>query len=431
MSFSNDNFSVEQVLVNSGIYQNFSELVQNLSKKNKKKLRNYLRSLESYIEKMQGYKEYETVVANINQQREKKTKQLKSSKGNTTTTSSVGLTGLKQRHSASLSSYNRQRIKTDFIKLMKLEMNIINTLRKMGFIEKGSAVTTYVIYFYGEKNSEGGLEIIRGEIPINSEIIKDSLFVDSQGNINLGASITKAIMETQKYSKIVINNDTTYQEDMDGLIEEAGSFYNDIVKKVSSRLKESKSNHLGNDKDSELDAANSALSQQVNVEAIIEEHQKELRQQLYANERYEDQKRNYINRGFLSEAFERLYQAHKKANPNEPTIDYATALKESLGNDPWYITGDVGPTQVKAFFDNAPRQVASFNSLVQLLENLKEILKNIIEGEKESTDLGAIQDATEKDLKKNNQSQKAKKVFEDKITQKAKELVDQVLPKKS
>lgn len=428
MSFYNDNFSVEQVLINSGIYQNFSELVQNLSEENKEKLENYLKSLKPYTEKMDAYKEYVDSLTTINQKIEKKKQLIKSGQEDTTTES---LKDLKQEHRNLLSSKVRREMGTNLINLMELETDIIKALRKMNFIKKGSDVTTYVIYFYGKKNSEGGLEIIRGEIPANSDTIKNSLFVDSQGNINLRASITETIMKTQECSKVVINNDPTYQEDMNGLIKEAGSFYNDIVRKVSSLLRESKSNHLGNDKDSKLDAANSALSQQVDVEAIIKKHQNELRQQLYANERYEGQERNYINRGFLGEAFERLYQAHKEVNPKEPTIDYATALKESLGNDPWYIIGDLKTRQVKTIFDNKSRQVASFDSLAQLLKNQEKILTNIIKGEKESTDLGAIQDATEKDLKKNNRSQKAKKVWEDEVDREAKRLVDQVLPKKS
>ena len=52
------------------------------------------------------------------------------------------------------------------------------------------------------------------------------------------------------------------------------------------------------------------------------------------------------------------------------------ALKQSLGDDPWYIAGDVGDVQVKTFFDKQDRRVASYNSIISLGYTLISIIKN-------------------------------------------------------
>jgi hypothetical protein len=68
-----------------------------------------------------------------------------------------------------------------------------------------------------------------------------------------------------------------------------------------------------------------------------------------------------INRGHLVEAYERLLRHN-----GEPR-SYVYFLAQSLGNDPWYIKGDVDQVQVKSFLDNAPsRQIASLNSIIEL-----------------------------------------------------------------
>jgi hypothetical protein len=58
-----------------------------------------------------------------------------------------------------------------------------------------------------------------------------------------------------------------------------------------------------------------------------------------------------INRGHLVEAYERLLR-HKKSKDGE-SRSYVSFLAESLGNDPWYIGGDINHVQVKSFLDNA------------------------------------------------------------------------------
>ena len=47
-----------------------------------------------------------------------------------------------------------------------------------------------------------------------------------------------------------------------------------------------------------------------------------------------------------------------------------------MGNDPWYIAGDVGDTQVKAFFDKNDRAIASYSSIIALGQTLLGIIRS-------------------------------------------------------
>jgi hypothetical protein len=91
-----------------------------------------------------------------------------------------------------------------------------------------------------------------------------------------------------------------------------------------------------------------------------------------------------INRGHIAEAYERYIQ---DSDPfKEPNIDSDRLmgyLQESLGNDPWYARGDVNVgakrIQVKSYFDNQDRQLASLYSIINLATSLSTIVRQGLE----------------------------------------------------
>lgn len=75
------------------------------------------------------------------------------------------------------------------------------------------------------------------------------------------------------------------------------------------------------------------------------------------------------NRGHIAEAFTRLLGID---NPTDQQI--ADAFMQSLGNDVWWSTGDVGSTQVKSMVgSNTQVQVASLHSIFTLADNLLQL----------------------------------------------------------
>lgn len=373
--------SVEQVLTDSGIFKDFDEKVSNLQKKQIDELQIYLDKLRKYTERLEQVNNRLKLMRQIKSRERKLANHEYTARGEKQVTTYVK--NLKDNNSALLDNKELETfIQNDLLDLMELEQQIMTALINMKLFEDGSisVVDAYAIYFYGEKNSNGTREIVRGEIRSDDKRFKKSLFVDSEGNINLSVSIIKELTDTEQ--EVIANaknsENNVYQMYMDNLIREAGAFYNDIVKQIQNLLKEARQEHIGNDRDSKLDASIQAINDQNKVEKIIEQHQENLRQFLYSNQNSSSLSKNQINRGHLAEAFERLYQAHKDANPNEPNIDYAKAVEDSLGNDPWYKQGDVGSKQVKSFFDRNNRQVASFSSLKSLCNNLIVVLESII-----------------------------------------------------
>lgn len=452
--------SVEQALTDSGLFQDFENKVSLLTEENIIQLTVYLDQLKYYSKHLTLASDSISLQAQIAKKEKKLThtqKALDSNNGDWSVVANLtdvyksarsfrSMTTQVQNLKSHWDEINKNSqlesfIKRELINLMQLEHDIMAALYQMNFFKQnvGDAkghnpiVDEYVIYFYGDTNSDGTKEIIRGRVASDDEVLMKNLVVNSSGDIELSKSIIQDMLnmehEVIANAKDPANTDNTYQTYMDELIKESGAFYNDIVKKVSSLLKESKGMHLGNDKDSDLDAAAIALSEKDLVDNIIEEHQNNLRQFLYYDQAYDGALKNRINRGHFAEAFERLYQAHKDANPGEPNIDYATIVQESLGNDPWYMQGDVGTSQVKSFFDKSNRRVASFKSLSSLCEKLIVVLSSILSGNKQN--LIGIQKVAERhcQIQKSQLDKANTKLQDDYCFQVADKLVSQVLKK--
>lgn len=402
--------SVEEGLKSLGLFEDFEEKIKNISEE-------YIQDFTQYIDELQSYSEwldsYQKTVLSVNkaiknrQTKIKATdKELKNNGGlwnnlkgrRDVYTTETGYNRAKaqvtdllaESHQNTNDTLSSEDINKHIIGLHYLEEKIMGKLYELNILIKGhrNPVTEeYAIYFHGEKHNRG-YEVNRGEISSNDQAFKDSLYADLEGNLQLSFSITKklsaASVETIANFKDSSNTNSVYQEYIEGLITEVSTFYSNIVNRGKQLLKEGSKQHLGGEKDSELDASLSAYAEQDIVLQIIDQHQQALRNFLYNNESNKILTGDRVNRGHLAEAFERLYQAHKEAQPNGPQLDYATAVQESLQNDPWYTQPDAGKVSVKSFLDRNDRQVASFSSLKNLCKNLLLVLQAIVRNEKEN-----------------------------------------------
>lgn len=296
----------------------------------------------------------------------------------------------KDKNNGASQEISNSSSRTSLINLMNLELAILRTLYDKKFFSKINtnpvmAEFSIVAHFTVE---DGERTVERSQISM--EDAEQYLKIDNQGNIMLSASVlgSEAVQKTKEVLATFANTQTgelstrnisKFQNDVAEIVKEAGTFFRDIVNKIAADYKkEAKKNHLGTNKDSLLDAALTTARDKAAVEELIKEHQQNLMAYLAGGGDYSEVKNNWIKRGQLGEAFERLYQLHLAANPDEPTVDYKQLILDSLGNTPWYMSGDIGNIQVKTFFDKTDRHVASLNSLISLCRDLSIILDKIL-----------------------------------------------------
>ena len=433
--------SVEEGLKSLGL-EDFKGKIKNISEEYITKFLDDIKNLQKHSEWL---KKYETTVLSINQNI--KNYQIKIKATDKKINNGKTWNDLKNRKKvyATEEEYNQAKknveallesrqnaidvlgldeIKEHIVSLYYLEEKIMGELYELKMFAEGrqNPVTeTYVIYFHGEKH-DGGSEISRVEISSTDQTFQDNLYVDLKGNLQLSYSIVKKLssstsVETIANSKDSSNINSIYQDYVNGLIKEVSTTYSKIVNRARMLLEQGSKKHLGGKKDSELDAIASAYLQRNTVQQLIDQHQQALRNFLYNNNNNNNEKTilagDQVNRGHLMEAFERLYQAHKEAQPNDPQLDYATAVQDSLQNDPWYTQGDVAQKQVKSFLDGHDRQVASFISLRDLCNKLLSTLQDIVNNEKKN--INKLNDITDWWINKNKSEIKAadKKVMEE------------------
>lgn len=401
--------SVEEGLKSLGLFKDFEEKIKKISEEHIKKFSEDIEELQKYSKWLE---EYETTVLSINQNIENHQIKIKATNNEINNNGKTwndlknqidvyiteeeydqakkDVEALLESRQKAIDGLGLDKIKEHIVSLYYLEEKIMGELYELNmFIEghQNPVTETYVVYFRGKKHDNGN-EICRGEISSKDQIFRDSLYTDLEGNLQLSYSIVKklpsASIEIIANSENSSNINSIYQDYIDGLINEVSTTYSKIVNRARTLLKQGSKKHLGGEKDSELDAIVSAYLQRNTVQQLIDQHQQALRNFLYNNDKNTILTGDRINRGHLMEAFERLYQAHKEAQPYDPQLDYATAVQDSLQNDPWYTQGDVGRKQVKAFLDRHDRQVASFNSLKDLCNKLLSVLQDIVNNGKEN-----------------------------------------------
>lgn len=267
-----------------------------------------------------------------------------------------------------LDSHQKQ-INNEILAAFKLEHKILDTMS-----DGKTKTASYAIYFYGSQSGE----IIRGEI--KSEDLYDSkyLFVDNKGNIKISAQIIKAeksFMQTTSSMKDGSLStdawDMNLAADLEALTKETYTFLKVIQDKYKDIKALASDIHLGLARDALYDTSRQTTEDAHEIFNLIQE--KSISMYNYFFYKKEQRPPGRLNRGHLAEAYERILQA-RMAGKTAPSP--YEALKQSLGDDPWYIAGDVGDVQVKTFFDKQDRRVASYSSIISLGYTLISIIKN-------------------------------------------------------
>lgn len=196
----------------------------------------------------------------------------------------------------------------------------------------------------------------------------DYLQVNNQGNLMLSQQVTQA-KELLKDTEDLSQNEQALK-DLDELVKTMMAFFRELSSEYNKIKAEATKKHLGYEKDRIHDVL---LEMQKNneIKETFNERVNRMREFLFAGGKIGLGGR--INRGHIVEAYRHLQQARQ----NGDSISYYKALQLALNDDPWYIGGDVGSTQVKAFFDKNDRQIATYSSIVSLGHKLVNMIKNV------------------------------------------------------
>lgn len=371
--------SVEEALTRSGVLDSIIEYLQNITSSQLTELHKNNAVLKQNIVLIEDKKETIKKQSSLLKQC---LKSLKLVKRESTQNSYV----LKiEQYSNSLS-----QLKNEINKLIKetfiLEHQMLDEIS--GGITK---TATYAIYFYGKENPQTKKkEIIRGEIKAedlyNSEQLSKYLYIDSKGSLKLSAQIIKVEQNFEKISKSTISEnvyDPNLAVDLEGLAKETYIFFQDIQEKYLTVKSESVKKHLGNARDAVFDASKAVQDSKEEVLTFIREKQQAMYNYLFLDNKLKPKGR--INKGHLAEAYERILKARLSG---KEVPSYYNALQASLGDDPWYISGDVGDTQVKSFFDNNDRRIASYSSIISLGKNLSNLIDDVEKSSQEIREKG-------------------------------------------
>ena len=245
--------------------------------------------------------------------------------------------------------------------IFQLEHQILDEMT-----QGATRTTEYVIYYTGKSQNE----INRGIIKAKDLYASNALSVDREGNVILKQTVT----QLKKFQQINISNIANIPEYQE-IAKIITAYLTSISEQYQNILNTARETHLGFNRDRMHDALRQVNSEGESVENYM--------RNVYA--RYinaVDQGMvnikisGLLNRGHLVEAYERLLRLKTEQNADQPfQTTYLALLQESLGNDPWYIGGDVGSAQVKSFLDNAySRQVASLNSILELGRRLIQLV---------------------------------------------------------
>ena len=236
-----------------------------------------------------------------------------------------------------------------------------------------SETTDYAIYFSNNNTTYRGV-VSRDEL--HNGAYNKYVYIGSNGAIMMKKEITKLLLQDKEKTSAITNMEV-YQ----GIIKIA------IEEIMSIRLQRqmltdfAAGHHLGAHKDNIYDAGETVALTEDEIMALYARYSNIAQQavgssgasakntwtQIYAA----------INRGHIAEAYERYIQdSDANKEPNIEPERLRSYLEESLGNDPWYSQGDVNSTQVKSFFDNQDRKMASLFSIITLATSVSNIIKH-------------------------------------------------------
>ena len=369
--------SVNQAIGRSGYAKYIAEHLSN--EDNLKKIQALVRELSGLFQQLSQV----TKTLEADAKRDRRIGYLARTAGQANDSLSVSLNKSRSyQYTASQNTTAQQLIKRIFL----LEHKILDTMTN------GATKTAeYVIYYNGKNKGE----VRRGVIAAKDVYSSDALAVDKEGNVILKQTVT----QLNKFKESTINaqgkkvSNLTEVPEYQEIAKIIAAYLTSISEQYNNILAQARETHLGFSRDRMHDALRQVNSEGESVETYM--------RNVYA--RYINaidsgqvniRISGLINRGHLVEAYENLLRYKKENADNSSSPSYVHFLQMSLGNDPWYIGGDVGGAQVKSFMDNASsRQVASLNSimelgrrLIQLVTKYEKTMSAIKKQEKKFTD---------------------------------------------
>ena len=256
---------------------------------------------------------------------------------------------------------NLKTVEPIIVSIYRLEHEILDKM-------SGGATATvdYDIYWSGPEEGQ----IYGGTLPVQE--VDKHLGIDNKGSVVLRRSVVEA---AKQFSTSLANkSDKTINiadlEVFQQMAADIATFFAEISASYNNLVMISKKTHLGDTRDAKYDTYEQVLTAQIPVEEYAEELRRRYLNQAATNAMINIP--SAINRGHLMEAYSRLLREEEGTYGDARSgIDFFSLVADSLGNDPWYISGDVKNTQVKSYLDNASyRNVASLESILQLAKQI-------------------------------------------------------------
>lgn len=260
------------------------------------------------------------------------------------------------------------------IQLYTLEREIIQLL-----IGNAAATTDYAVYYYSDKDQK---TITRASLSAEKLYKSEYLQLNKNGGLMLKK---QAVFDKEMWSDSSGPDDIiqAYKNGANSLsvFEEMMGTISTYFEQLSDEYKElsdiASREHLGKERDAKYDVLRALVTQWGSVSTFnggLEQQALKFVQIFMPNNidpSLAITVSQRINRGHLTEAFERIYQNYLTTGRTQELTGeiFINALQESLGHDPWYAKGDVGTTQVKSFLnDSTEIRIASLYSIVELAQ---------------------------------------------------------------
>lgn len=360
--------SVEEALTRSGI---IDQIVANMSSASEEELRVLKKQGDELSQKLNLLTAEKEEMSKLSTMMHRAERQLQVAKKLVT----------QEKHAATIADLNAKyeiqlrNFQKNVIETFRLEHTLMDTLTAR-FTNLRSNTSTYAVYYKGKSSGE----ILRGEIAAEDLYSSDYIYVTEKGTIQMSKKIlqdTTGLVQNIT-STIAANEigtyDPSFQKDLEDIIQSAAAFFKDVQDKYVSLRQTASGEHLGGYRDNELDSQAAALDDESAVMELMETHVAQMQASFFTSQKG-GFKGSRINKGHIAEAYERLRQS--RVNGDSKPSFYGL-VEESLGNDPWYISGDVGDVQVKTFLDNNDRQIATFGSIIELGSNLYLIISSLV-----------------------------------------------------
>ena len=237
-----------------------------------------------------------------------------------------------------------------------------------------SATVSYTIYYSDDLGN--GAEIMRGTIDAKELYNSNALTITNQ-RIGLTRSKTAELFQTKgSIARLTSEQTQTYANLVQTAITNMEDAFKQLQKELNNVKRQARKQHLGKKLYERYQRLSRLVGSDEKIEGLYGSYL--LGTSLQMTNRRTNLRGAAYNRGHIYEALERFVQGS--------TDNLTELLGESMGNDPWWTQGDVGPIQVKAMicqyynfstksFQDSSVQIASLSSIFEVAVFLQQILE--------------------------------------------------------